>query len=90
MPTFYSHFKNSSVVNTICIDSFHYYRDYLCEISNEANVATDEGNGQMKLEYLDKVGSECELNPCLIAQSVRASEQNSMVVGSNPTQANFL
>ena len=26
----------------------------------------------------------------LIAQSVRASEWNSVVVGSNPTQANFL
>ena len=26
----------------------------------------------------------------LIAQSVRASERNSVVVGSNPTQANFL
>ena len=26
----------------------------------------------------------------LIAQSVRASEQDSVVVGSNPTQANFL
>ena len=26
----------------------------------------------------------------LMAQSVRASEPNSVVVGSNPTQANFL
>ena len=26
----------------------------------------------------------------LIAQSVRESERNSVVVGSNPTQANFL
>ena len=47
--------------------------DYLCEISLKENVATDEGNGrnetsalnkEMKLEYLYKVGSECELNSC--------------------------
>ena len=37
-----------------------------------------------------KVGYECELNSWPIAQSFRASEQNSVVVGSNPTQANFL
>ena len=43
----------------------------------------------MKLELLYKVGSECELNSWLIAQSVRVSEWNSVVVGSNPTLANF-
>ena len=37
-----------------------------------------------------KVGYGCELNHFLIAQSVRASERNSVVMGSNPTQAKFL
>ena len=35
--------QNPSVVNIISIDSFCYKRDYLCKISLEANVATDEG-----------------------------------------------
>ena len=45
----------------------------------------------MKLEWLYKVGSEWELNwwP-LTPQLVRASERNSVVVGLNPIQANFL
>ena len=37
-----------------------------------------------------KVGYECELNSWPDSSSVRASEQNSVVVGSNPTQGNFL
>ena len=32
----------------------------------------------MKLKQLCKAGSECELNGCLIAKSVRVSEQNSV------------
>ena len=32
-------------MNTICIDSFCYYSEKLCQISLKANVATDEGNG---------------------------------------------
>ena len=44
----------------------------------------------MKLEQLHKVGSEYELTHGLMAQSVKASEWNSVVVGSNPTQVNFL
>ena len=43
----------------------------------------------MKLEWLYKVGSECELNSWPDS-SVRASEWNSVVVGSNPSQADFL
>ena len=46
---------------------------------------------------IDKIGVAIESWPKsatwghgLIAQSVRASERNSVVVGSNPTQANFL
>ena len=46
MSTFYSYFSESFS------DEYHMYQfiplqicDYLCEISLEANVATDEGNG---------------------------------------------
>ena len=35
--------KNPPAVNTICINSFRYKRDYLCETSLKANVVTDEG-----------------------------------------------
>ena len=38
----------------------------------------------VKLELLHKVGSECNWTHGLIAQSVRASERDSMVVGLNP------
>ena len=76
-------------------------RDYLCEISLKANVANDAGNNrnetwtlnkEMKLEYLykTKFALRASWNHGLIAQSVRMSEQNSVVVGSNSTQANFL
>ena len=53
----------------------------------EMKLDTEE---TMKLEQLYKVHSECELNSWPGAQSVRASERNSLVMGSNPTQANFL
>ena len=36
------------------IDSFRYYRDYLCDISLKANVATDEGNGRNEMWTLEK------------------------------------
>ena len=42
----------------------------------------------MKLE-LYKVRSECNLKSWPDSP-VRASERNSVIVGSNPTQANFL
>ena len=49
------------------------------------------GNEQtMKLEQLLEVGSDCEFNSWLDGQSVRESGRNSVVVGSNPTQSNFL
>ena len=75
---------------------------YLWEILLQAIVAADEGNGrnetwamteEIKLEYLYKVGSECELNSCSgssVGKTVTASEQKSVVVGSNPTQVYLL
>ena len=54
-----------------------------------AEMKTDSERAN-KLEQRYNVGSECELTHCLIAQLVKASERNSMVVGSNPTQVNFL
>ena len=74
-------------------------RDYLKKILVEANVATDEGNSRNEIEHWanDEIWSSCtklalsvSLTHGLIAQSVRAPEQKSVVVGSNPTQANFL
>ena len=44
----------------------------------------------VKLESLYKVESVCKLNSWPIAQLVRACEWNSVVVGPNPIQANFL
>ena len=44
----------------------------------------------MKFDWLYKVGSECELNSWLDrAQLVRASERNSVVVGSNLLRLTF-
>ena len=71
--------------------------DYLKKISIQINVATEEGNIRnemdteqtMKLEWLYKVGSEWELNSWPDS-SLRACKRNSVVMGSNPTQANFL
>lgn len=45
-----------------------------------------ETDQKMKFEYLHKVGSEAQ---GLIAQSIRASERNPVVLGSNPNLANF-
>ena len=36
--------KNPSVVNTICIDSFHYNVITCARLRLKTNVATDEGN----------------------------------------------
>ena len=41
------------MVNIICIDSFRHKRDYLCEISLEANVETDKGNGRNETQTLN-------------------------------------
>ena len=54
-PTFYSYFSESFS------DEYHMYQfillqicDYLCKISLEANVATDEGNGRNEMWTLNK------------------------------------
>ena len=54
---------------------------------DESNGRNEMGtlNGEITLEWLYKIGSECELTHGLMAQSVRASERNSVIVGSNPT-----
>ena len=67
--------------------------DYLKKISIKTNVTTDKGNSQNEIRY----GTNDEIGVAVqswthgwIDQSVRASERNPVVVGSNPTQANFL
>ena len=73
--------------------------DYLQKTSIKINVATDEGkqpkwnvtlNKRWNWSSCTKLALSASWTHGLIAQSVRASEWNSMVVGSNPTQANFL
>ena len=59
-------------------------------------MATNEGNSRNEMWHLtnDEIGvavqSWLRVRVELIAQSVRVSEWNSVVVGSNLTQANFL
>ena len=65
--------------------------DYLCDISIKVNVATDEDNGRNESEYWtkDEIGVTTKLALIAswthgqIAQSVRASEPNSVAAGSN-------
>ena len=74
--------------------------DDLSKISLKANVATDEGKGRNETWTLNKKMWNCSSCTKLalsaswtngfIAHSFRASERNSVVVGSNLTQANFL
>ena len=68
--------------------------DYLQKTSIKINMATDEGKQPKWNVTLNKLIGKLALSASwthgLIAQSVRASERNSVVVGSNPTQANFL
>ena len=72
--------------------------DYLKKLSIQINVATDEGNSQNEMWHWtnDEIGVAVpsRLNASqshgLIAQSVRMSARNTVVVGSNPTQANLL
>ena len=70
--------------------------DYLNKISIKTNMATNEGNSQNEMwdwtndEIAVAVQSWLWVLVEFIAQSVRASERNSVVVGSNPTQASFL
>ena len=73
--------------------------DYLKKISIETNMVTDKHNNSWN-EIWHWTNNEIGVTVQswlsvswthgLIAQSVRASERNSVVVGSNPTQVNFL
>ena len=69
-------------------------RDYLSETSLKANEMTDKGkdhketwtlNKDMKLLSCLKLALRASWTHDLIAQSIRASEQNSVVVSSYPT-----
>ena len=91
--------KNLSVVNTICTSSFRYTRDYLQKTSIKINVATDEGkqlkwnvtlNKRWNWSSFTKLTLSASWTHGLIALSVRASAWNSVAVGSNSTQTNFL
>ena len=99
-PIFYSYFKES------VSDEYHMYQfipqhscDYRKKISIQINVATDEGNNRNEIWHwkkrwnwssCTKLALSTNGTHGLIAQLVRASERSSVVVGSNPTQANFL
>ena len=58
------------------------------ETFNSNNVATDEGNSRNQMWNWPNDEIRVAVQS-LIVQSVRASEQKSVVVGSNPTQVNF-
>ena len=74
--------------------------DYLKKTSIKINMSTDEVNSRNEIGHWanDEIGvascTKLALSESwthgLIAQSVRASEQSSLVVGSNPAQVNFL
>ena len=49
-----------------------------------------EKKKKRNLSSCRKLGLSTSLTHDLIAQSIRASERNLVVVGSNPTQDNFL
>ena len=70
----------------------------LYKILTKTNVATDEGNSRNEISTLNERSNwsswtKLALSACwthgLITQLIRASERNSVVVGLNPTQANF-
>ena len=72
---------------------------YLQKTSIKINVATNEDkqpksnvtlNKRWNWNRCTKFALSVSWTHGLIAQLVRASERNSMVVGSNPTQTNFL
>ena len=88
-----------SVVNTICISSFRYAdMIYLYKISikwawrlTKAMAEMKSNTEQvMKLEWLLKVGSDWSWTHGQRAQLVKFSEGNTVVLGLNTTQANFL
>ena len=98
-PIFHSHFKESdssehNIHELIPLDSYV----YLHKTSIKINVATDEGkqpksnvtlNTPWNWSSCTKLALSASLTLGLIAQSIRASERNSVVVGSNPSQASF-
>ena len=51
---------------------------------------TKKEKKKKNLSSCRKLGLSTSLTHDLIAQSIRASERNLVVVGSNPTQDNFL
>ena len=73
--------------------------DYLNETSFKGNEVSDEGKDrketwtlkkEVKLGSCRKLALRASWTQSLIAQSIRASERNSVVVGSSATQVNFL
>ena len=90
--------KNPSVVNTICISHS------AANVINCARLCKQmwwlkKAIAEMKCKHWTKrwnwssctnMALSASWTHVLIAQSVRASEQNSVIVGSNPTQVNFL
>ena len=93
--TFYSFFSGE----------YHMYQfiplhscDFFKKIWIKINVAADEDNSRneswywklMKLEWLHKAGSQYQLTNRLIAHWDRTPERNSVFIGSNSTQANFV
>ena len=97
-PGFYSYFKESFS------GEYHTYRviplypcDYLYRVLIKINVMTDEGNSGNEIWYWRWQWSSCaklalsaNWTHGVITQSFRASERNSLVAGSYPTQTNFL
>ena len=99
--TFYSFYtsNNPSVVNTIYISSFNYTHVITSrkfQLNKHDDWRRKQPKGNLTLNKRWNWSSCIMLAPrvCwthgLIAQSVRASERNSVVVGSNLTHANFL
>ena len=87
--------KNLSVVTTICIVSSFRYTHVIYSI--EMDVSTDEFNSRnltlnkrWNLSRCAKLALRAIWTHGLIAQVVRASERNSVVLDWNPTQAEFL
>ena len=92
--------KNSPVVNTICIRSFHYTHVITStKFQLKINMVTDKGNSQNETWHLTnrwnwstctKLALNANWTHGLIAQSVKVSEWYSVVVGSKATHTNFL
>ena len=94
--------KNSSVVNTMCIDSYRYTHvitsskfqlKQTWRLTKAIAEMKHDFEQTMKLEYWGGCTKLALIASCtrdLITQSARASERNSVVMCSNPTQANFL